>query len=229
MMDLVASTLGQTVLLVIAARLVWALCRYLALKADPSRQPLPREAGGPPLFYEWRADASRTPQAASRDRADRADTAPRIVPVRFGHRDFPWADGEQGLYVENRGRPARNLVAQPIRMGGSVVIFSKAETGELRGNGPVTYFKAVVAGPSYTGRQSFADTFCDWQNEGIRREAFGTITFSDEDGRLFQTVYRITLDILNADSGLAVEFVEERRIDNPPGESQAVGDVSASA
>ena len=109
------------------------------------------------------------------------------------------------------------------------MIFSTAESGELGGNGPVTFFKAVVEGPSHTGRQSFADAFCEWQNHGIRRHALGTITFSDEGGRLFQTVYRITLDILNADSGLAVELVEQRPIDRLPDESSAFGDASAPA
>ena len=227
MIEWVAAALGQTVLLLVAARLVWALSRYLALKADPSGQPLPREAGGPPLFYDWRPEATSPSSGDSRDRADRSDAAPRIVPVRFGHRDFPWATGEQGLYVENRGRPASNLVALPVRIGHSVVSFAAAENGELGGNRPVSYFRAVVEGPAHGGEQSFADAFCDWQNHGIRREAVGTITFSDADGRLFQTIYRITLDILNADSGLAVELVEQRRIDKPADDSPALGDAAS--
>jgi hypothetical protein len=222
-MDVIFFPLGQILLLVIGARLVWMGFRYVALKANPSRQYLPIDDESPPLFYEWRPEAARTQQVDARDRTGRSDTAPRIVPVRFGHRDFPWATGEQGLYVENRGRPATNLTAQPIRMGRNVFVFAAAENGELGGSGPVSYFRAIVEGPSHTGRQSFADAFCDWQDHGIRREALGTITFSDADGRLFQTVYRITLDILNADSGLAVELVEQYRLDQPSAESTAAG------
>ncbi len=59
-----------------------------------------------------------------------------------------------------------------------------------------------------------AESLRDWQQEigDPKRETVGVITYTDFDGRRYESYYRLGIDVQNRDAGIVVEFLEQRRM-----------------
>lgn len=142
------------------------------------------------------------------------DHAPRVVPSRWGHLLATSTGSDQGLLVENLGGPARRVVADPIPLGRRWVRFEGPKIPELKqGDPPALYPAHVEESPGHLHR-GLLKPFREWQTElgDPARETVGKVYYDDFDGNRYVTFYRLGVDVLNRDSGMAVGFLEQRRL-----------------
>jgi hypothetical protein len=142
--------------------------------------------------------------------------APRVVPVRWGHREATPREKslDQGLFVENLEGPAMSVVADPFSLGRRRVVFERPEINQLKkGDAPILCSAHVEETPGRVGIGLFAP-FREWQAElgDTGRETVGKIYYDDFEGNRFVTYYRIGVDVLNRDAAMVVEFLEQGRV-----------------
>lgn len=139
--------------------------------------------------------------------------APRLVPVRYGYR-VQSSPSEEGLFIENLGSPARGIEVRPIRLGLQIVRFSHAELSQLKQQNGERFCEMHVEKSPGDIQTDLFPCFREWQAEhgdhGL--ETVGTIYYGDFDGNRYITYYRLGVDVLNADGGMVVEFLEQRKV-----------------
>jgi hypothetical protein len=139
--------------------------------------------------------------------------APRIVPARYGRNPNKQRHTE-GLFIENQGSPARSVAAVPIRLGTQNVTFQGAEVPHMKREDGERFLEAAVETAPNAFSLSVLTPFRKWQQQldDHSRETVGTITYGDFEGRRYVTYYRLGIDVLNADTGMVVEFLAQRLI-----------------
>lgn len=141
-----------------------------------------------------------------------SQSAPRVVPIRYGRLSPQRA--EEGLFIANLGEAARSVIAQQIRLGRQIVSFDGPEVAQLRREDGERFLDVTIERASHDISVDLAESLRDWQQEigDPKRETVGVITYTDFDGRRYESYYRLGIDVQNRDAGIVVEFLEQRRM-----------------
>ena len=146
--------------------------------------------------------------------------SPHVVPVKSG-----W-DGRSysGLFFKNNGDvPAYSIVVEPLQLGETTVEFTGPEATYLE-SGDDFFLRLANFPPSILMKNrprgnSLFELLRSWHmsmlDEGVGLEqqvnklgaqAKGCIRYKDGDGLEYETRYRIRRDVLNRETGLAIEI-----------------------
>ena len=134
---------------------------------------------------------------------------PRVIPIRYGRENQHEKGGYEGLFFENHGEPAIDVVAHPVELGARTVTFSGPEipylgtgrhalsrrrrgrTARAPRHEPLSFVPGVATG--------------HWRLGPARQP--GRLTYKDTHGSTYETTYELGVDILNSDGSMVVRFV----------------------
>ena len=133
---------------------------------------------------------------------------PRVIPVKYGRANQNELGGYEGLFLENLGEPAVDVVVHPVEFGARKVTFPGPEIPYL-GTGDTRFLAVDVEGPPGHHSMTLFHPFRAWQQDigDWTRETTGRVTHKDTHGGTHETTYELGVDIRNSDGSMVVRYV----------------------